>query len=76
MIAVITAVVISASGGIALYFYKKNPEQFKTKLGQSKTRIKESASKLKKKLKEGSVKLKEKVSKDKNGIKTKSPKEE
>lgn len=76
VIAVVTVAVISTTGGIALYFYKKNPEQFKAKLSQSKTRIKERASKLKKKLKEGSTKLKEKVSKDKNGIKTKSPKEE
>jgi len=76
VIAVVTVAVISATGGTALYFYKKNPEQFKAKLSQSKTRVKEGASKLKKKLKEGSAKLKEKVSKDKNGIKTKSPKEE
>ena len=73
---VVTVGIVSIAGGLTLYFYKKNPEQFKVRLSQSKTRVKEGASKLKKKLKEGSAKLKEKVSKDKNGIKTKSPKEE
>lgn len=76
VIVVVTVGIVSATGGITLYFYKKNPEKFKAKLSQSKTRVKEGASKLKKKLKKGSAKLKEKVSKDKNGIKTKSPKEE
>ncbi|MHA2182404.1 MAG: hypothetical protein ACXAAH_13375, partial [Promethearchaeota archaeon] len=76
VIAVVTIGIVSTTGGITLYFYKKNPEQFKAKLGQSKTRIKEGASKMKKSLKEGSEKLKEKVRKDKNGIKTKSPKDE
>ena len=76
VIVVVTVGIVSIAGGLTLYFYKKNPEQFKVRLSQSKTRVKEGASKLKKKLKEGSAKLKEKVSKDKNGIKTKSPKEE
>lgn len=76
VISVVAVAVISAAGGITLYFYKRNPGQFKAKLSQSKTRVREGASKLKKKLKEGSAKLKEKVSKDKNGITTKSPKEE
>ncbi len=76
VIAVVTVGIVSAAGGLTLYFYKKNPERFKARLSQSKTSVKKGASKLKKKLKEGSKKIKEKVSKDKNGIKTKSPKEE
>ncbi len=76
VIVVVTVGIASAAGGITLYFYRKNPEQFKAKLSRSKARIKEGASKLKEKFKKKSVKSKEKVSKDKNRIKTKSPKEE
>jgi hypothetical protein len=73
---VVTVSIVSAAGGITLYFYRKNPEQFKAKLSRSKARIKEGTSNLKEKLKRKSVKSKEKVSKDKKRIKTKSPKEE
>ncbi len=76
VIVVVTVGIASAAGGITLYFYRKNPEQFKAKLSRSKARIKEGASKLKEKFKKKSVKSKEKVSKDKDRIKTKSPKEE
>jgi hypothetical protein len=76
VLVVITVGIVSAAGGLTLYFYKKNPEQFKARLSQGKTRVKERTSKLKKKLKKGSAKLKKKVSKDKNVIKAKSPKKE
>lgn len=76
VIVVVTVSIVSAAGGITLYFYRKNPEQFKAKLSRSKARIKEGASKLKEKFKKKSVKSKEKVSKDTDRIKTKSPKEE
>ena len=51
VIVVVTVGIASAAGGLTLYFYKKNPEQFKARLSKSKTRIKEGASKLKKNLK-------------------------
>ncbi|MFX1589841.1 MAG: hypothetical protein ACFFC1_16990 [Promethearchaeota archaeon] len=69
VIVVVTVGIVSAVGGITLYFYKKNPEQFKARLSRTKARFKDGTSKLKKK-------FKEKVSKVKNSVKTKTPKEE
>ncbi|MFW9875049.1 MAG: hypothetical protein ACFFG0_18240 [Candidatus Thorarchaeota archaeon] len=61
---VVTIGIVSTAGGITLYYYKKNPEQFKAKFSRWKEKIKESASKLKKKVKN-----------NKNRIKQKTPKE-
>jgi len=73
---VVPVVIISAVGGTVLYFYKKNPEQFKKKLSQGKAKLKGSASQLKKKIKDGLSKSKEQDSKGKNVIKQKTPKKE
>lgn len=62
---VVTLSILSTLGGITLYYYKKNPEQFKARLNRGKAKIKEGASK-----------LKEKVSKEKKEIKQKTPKNE
>ncbi|MFX0002635.1 MAG: hypothetical protein ACFE9C_15640 [Candidatus Hodarchaeota archaeon] len=73
---VVTLGIASTAGGITLYYYKKNPEQFKAKLGRGKAKIKESTSKLKEKVKNGLAKSKEHVKKGKNRIKQKTPKNE
>ncbi|MFX0024273.1 MAG: hypothetical protein ACFE9S_18245 [Candidatus Hermodarchaeota archaeon] len=73
---VVTLGVISTAGGITLYYYKKNPEQFKAKLGRGKEKIKEGTSKLKQKVKNGLEKSKEQVKKSKDRIKQKTPKKE
>ena len=71
---VVTVGIVSIAGGITLYYYKKNPEQFKAKLSRGKTKIKEGASKLKEKVRSGLAKSKEKKSKDKKKIRQKTPK--
>ena len=73
---VVTLGIVSTAGGITLYYYKKNPEQFKAKLSRGKAKIKESTLKLKKKVKNGLEKSKEQVKKGKNRIKQKTPKNE
>jgi hypothetical protein len=73
---VVTLGIVSTAGGITLYYYKKNPEQFKAKLKRGKERIKGSTSKLKQKAKNGLAKSKEQVKKGKNKIKQKTPKKE
>jgi hypothetical protein len=73
---VVTLGIVSTAGGITLYYYKKNPEQFKAKLSRGKTKIKDSASKLKKKAQNGFEKTKEQVKKSKDRIKQKTPKKE
>ncbi|MFW9969351.1 MAG: hypothetical protein ACFFDF_04060 [Candidatus Odinarchaeota archaeon] len=69
----VTLGIVSTAGGITLYYYKKNPEQFKARLSRGKATIKESASKVKKKVKNGLEKSKEQVKKSKNRIKQKTP---
>ncbi|MFX0007228.1 MAG: hypothetical protein ACFFA7_15215 [Promethearchaeota archaeon] len=73
---VVTLGIVGTAGGITLYYYKKNPEQFKAKLSRGKEKIKESTSKLKQKVKNGLEKSKEEVKKRKDRIKQKTPKKE
>ncbi|MFX1476535.1 MAG: hypothetical protein ACFFCI_00255 [Promethearchaeota archaeon] len=63
-------------GGIILFLYRKNPEQFRTKLKSAKARFKKKAAKITTKLKNGTVTLKEKVDKSGKKIKEKKPKKE
>jgi hypothetical protein len=63
-------------GGVTLFFYRKNPEQFKAKLNHTKSRLKEGTAKMKTKLKTGTATLKEKVNKREKQIKEKKPKKE
>jgi len=72
----VTLGIVSTVGIITLYFYKKNPEQFKAKFSKGKEQFKEIASRFKKKLKNGLVKSKEQIKKGKNRIKGKTPKNE
>ncbi|MFW9873453.1 MAG: hypothetical protein ACFFG0_10140 [Candidatus Thorarchaeota archaeon] len=63
-------------GGIILFLYRKNPEQFRTKLNSAKARFKKNTAKVTTKLKNGTVTLKEKVDKSVKKIKEKKPKKE
>jgi hypothetical protein len=65
--------IISIIGGTSLFFYKKNPEQFKAKLNTTKAKLKKGTTKVVSKLKTGSSKIKETVEKK---VKTKKPKKE
>lgn len=62
---VVTLGAIAIIGGITIYYYRKNPEQFKARLSRGKAKIKEGISK-----------LKEKGSKEKKRIKHKTPNNE
>ncbi|MFW9896932.1 MAG: hypothetical protein ACFFD7_14090 [Candidatus Thorarchaeota archaeon] len=68
--------IVSLVVGITFFFYRKNPEQFKAKLSNTKQRLKKSSAKLTSKIKEGSTKVKGKVSKSEKKVKTKKPTEE
>ncbi|MFX0081265.1 MAG: hypothetical protein ACFE94_05885 [Candidatus Hodarchaeota archaeon] len=61
---IVTISIVSTTGGITLYYYKKNPEQFKAKFSRVKEKIKESTSKLKKKFKNGKKRIKQKTPKE------------
>lgn len=65
--------IISIIAGTALFFYRKNPEQFKSKLSNVKVKLKEGTAKVATNIKSGSAKIKEQVEKK---VKTKKPKEE
>ncbi|MFW9771314.1 MAG: hypothetical protein ACFFEO_03990 [Candidatus Thorarchaeota archaeon] len=71
---VVTLSIVSIASGITLYYYKKNPEQFRAKLSRGKAKVKEGTSRLREKVKSGLAKSKEKVSKNKKRIKKKTPK--
>ncbi|MFX1324868.1 MAG: hypothetical protein ACFE8N_07920 [Promethearchaeota archaeon] len=65
--------IISIIGGTALFFYRKNPEQFKSKLSSAKAKLRKSTEKVATNIKSGSAKIKEQVEKK---VKTKKAKKE